>query len=79
VCKVVFANPGALGTHRMHKHPDSKLDETPRKGIIQRVSRSFNYQLLIVDAVVEAYKDQVEFPQQKVAKEWGVTEGQVSK
>lgn len=53
--------------------------ETPRAGIIQRKARTFNHQLLVVDAVVQAHLDQVEYPQKKVALEWGVTEGQVSK
>jgi hypothetical protein len=64
---------------RMHKQPGSKPIDTPRKGIVKRIPQSFNYQRLIVDAVIQAYLDQVEFPQNKVAKALGVTEGQVSK
>jgi hypothetical protein len=75
----VFGNAGSLANHRKFKHPGSKPMETPRAGIIQRKARTFNHQLLVVDAVVQAHLDQVEYPQKKVALEWGVTEGQVSK
>jgi hypothetical protein len=39
--------------------------ETPRAAIIQRKARTFNHQLLVVDAVVQAHLDQVEYPQKK--------------
>jgi hypothetical protein len=75
-----FARPSGLATHLKLVHTEAKIDivSRGRRGAKRRKSKTFHFQLTVIDAVQQAYEDKEPFPQKAVAEDMEIDESQVS-
>ena len=63
-----------------YKHPSVKIDivSRGRRGGQRQKPKTFHFELEVIDAVAQAYAENLPYPQSAVAKAKGVNESQVS-
>jgi hypothetical protein len=79
-CGQKFAQSSGLSTHMKFRHADVKIDlvSRGRRGAQRRKNKSFRYQLSVIDAVEQAYADNVPFPRSAVAEANGIAKSLVT-
>ena len=79
-CRRQFARPSGLATHIKFLHPEVRQEivSPGRRGAKRRKPKTFHFQLEVINAVEQAYKDKVVCPQKAVAEDKGISVSLVS-